>query len=256
MDLNVVMKDLRRVLYKNSPTILTALGVGGLITTVILAVKATPKALEIIEMETEYRSTEEHDSNYMKRIETLDVIELTWKEYIPTIAMGAITIACIIGSNRIHMRRNAALASLFAIAETSLKEYQARVAEKFGEKKEEMIRGELAQEKLDKNPVDEKIVVLTGKGQYLCYDSFSGQYFKSDIEALHRAENVFNQRLLREGWLCINSFYDEIGLEPIALGDEMGWIAEKSLLEMRFNTKLAKDEPCLVIDYMISPIHI
>jgi hypothetical protein len=258
MDINVLTKSskqLVKIFNKNSPTILTAMGVAGMITTVVLAIKATPKAILIVEREKEFRYDEYGETAI--NLEPLDIFELTWKLYLPTAGMGLFTIACMIGSNSIHLRRNAALASLFSVAESTLKEYQAKVVETIGDKKEEKIRGEIAQDKLDKNPVDEKSVILTGKGNYLCYDAFSGRYFRSDVERLRKEENLFNQKLIREGWLNINEFYYEIGLESIELGDEMGWIAERALLELKFSTKLAKgNEPCLVMDYTVRPYHI
>jgi hypothetical protein len=267
MDLSLITnttKNLGRTIDRNSPTILTALGVAGLVSTVILAIKATPKAEAILFHEADFRRKEwsEQTGEIEEVCPTdsftpIEIVELTWKEYIPTVVMGAITISCMIGANHISLRRNAALASLLSIAETTLHEYQEKVKEQIGEKKEEKIRGEIAQDKLDANPPDEKTIILTGKGDYLCFDNFSGRYFRSDIETLRRAENAFNQRLLRQGWLSINEFYDEIGLERIDLGDEMGWIAERQLLELKFDSKNAKDyEPALVVNYRVSPHHI
>jgi hypothetical protein len=238
---------------RNSPSILTGFGVAGLIGTVALAIKATPKAMEILEREKDFREIEEGDTS---PIDPLDAVELTWKCYIPTIAMGALTITCMIGSNHISLRRNAALLSLYSIAESTLKEYQEKVVEQIGEKKEEKLRSEIAQDHLDKNPVDNKTVIITGKGDYLCYDAFSGRYFRSNIEALQRAEIAFNQRLMRSDWLCINEFYYEIGLESIELGDEMGFIAERNKLELKFDSKLAQGEPCLHMGYSVTPHHI
>lgn len=262
MDLSIITKSSRefgRALSKNSPTILTALGVAGLLSTVVLAIKATPKAVLIVEMEEKYRLENFQDEDYNTLpIPPLDIVELTWREYVPTVAMGLATIACMVGSNHINLRRNAALASLFSITETALREYQAKVVEQIGEKKEEKIRGEISQDHLDANPMNKSSIIITGKGQYPCFDFFSKRYFLSDIEALKKAENIFNQRLLRSGWLGINEFYEEIGLEGIELGTEMGWIAERSLMELRFYTMQTKDsgEPCLVVDYMVSPNHI
>ena len=93
------------------------------------------------------------------------------------------------------------------MAESASREYKAKVVEQIGAKKADKIEEELAQDKLDKNPANEKTVVLTGKGQYLCFDSFSSRYFRSDIESIRKIENVFNQRLLREDWLCITQTY-------------------------------------------------
>jgi len=261
MDLSIISKSsqqIGRTITRNSPTILTGLGVAGLITTVILAVKATPKALEILEMENQFRFEETNDPDYAVPIDFWDKVELTWKCYIPATVMGAATIACMIGSNSIHLRRNAALVSLFSIAESTLKEYQAKVVEQIGDKKEEKIRSEIAQDRIDNHPVTESVVIMTGKGDYLIFDFFSKRYFRSNIDMLKRAENTFNQKLLRSGWLGINEFYEELGLEGIELGDEMGWIAERQLMELKFSTKMAKDtdEPCLVLDYMVTPHHI
>lgn len=258
MDLTVITKptkQLVRLVNVNSPTILTGIGVAGLITTVILAIKATPKALERIEMEKRFRYEEFGENEPLTKLE---VIETTWKCYIPTAGMGLLTIASIIFANNINLRRNAALASLYSITETTLKEYQAKVVEQIGEKKEEKIRGEIAQDHIDQKTVDDKTVIFTGNGNYLCFDDFSKRYFRSDIEKIRQSVNRFNQKLLREGWLGINEFYYELGLESIELGDEFGWIAERELLEMKTSTKMAKDsgEPCLVIDYMVKPIHI
>lgn len=247
-------KQLGRAISRNSPTILTALGVAGLLTTVILAVKATPKAMEILEYEKQFRFEQENAITPDEPIEILDTIELTWKCYIPTILMGVATASCIIGANHISLRRSAVLTSLYSIAETSLKEYQQKVVETIGDKKEEKIREEIVKDKIESNPPKDNSIILTGKGNYLCYDVFSGRYFRTSVEEIQRAEIRFNQKLLREGWMDINMFYDEVGLEPIELGNQMGWIAQYAILELKFTSTLTKDtEPCLVMEYRVPP---
>lgn len=250
-------KQLLRTIDRNSTTILTGLGVAGLIGTVILAIKATPKAIDLVEKEKTFRY-EQYSDEFPINMTPLEIVETTWKEYVPTVLMGTTTIACMIASNHISVRRNAALVSLLTIAESTLREYQEKVTEQLGEKKAEKIREEILQDHLDKTPMSSQTVILTGNGNYPCFDNFSKRYFRSDIEHIRRSVNQFNQRLLRAGYLGINEFYDELGLEPIELGDEFGWIAERSMLEVRFDTKMAKEsgEPCLVIDYMVVPHHI
>jgi len=244
-------KQISRALSKNSPSILTGFAVAGLLSTVILAVKATPQAMHILKREEKFREEEEND---LEPIDIVDTIDLTWKCYIPTFVMGVTTITCMIGANSISLRRNAALASLFSITETALKEYQAKVVETIGEKKEEKIRDEIAQEKVINTPPQDKTIILTGKGEYLCLDSFSGRYFRSNIDLIHRAENAFNHKLIREGWMDINQFYDELGLEPVELGNEMGWIAQYAILDIRETVTMTKEgEPCLVMEYRVQP---
>lgn len=264
MDLSIITKSYRqlgRAITKNSPTILTALGAAGVVATVILAIKATPKALEVLEMEDRFREEEwknNRDSGDPRT--TLETIELTWKLYIPTATMGLTTIACIIGANHISMRRNAALASLFTITETALKEYQAKVVEQIGEKKAEKIQSEIAQDHLDNNQTTQQSIIITGGGDYLVFDQFSSRYFRTNIDKVQRAANTYNQKLLREGWLSINYFYDELGLEEVELYQEYGWIAERGLLDIKTYSKVAtiegKQEPCMVIDYHVTPNHI
>lgn len=266
MNLSVIqtgLKSIGRTIDQNSPTILTSLGVGGLIATVAFAIRGTVKATDILQQEGHFR-LEQYEKQTGEvaypddMFTTQEIIELTWKEYIPTAVMGVTTIACMIGANHISLRRNAALVSLFTMTERTLREYQTKVVEQIGEKKEEKVREAIAQDRIDENPPSEKTIVLTGNGDYLCFDTFSSRYFRSDVEKLRRAENQFNKRLIRGEWLGINEFYDEIGLEPIELGDEFGWIAERSIMELKFTTKMAKDsnEPCLVMDYYVTPHHI
>jgi hypothetical protein len=262
---NNAVRQFGRSIDRNSPTILTALAVAGVVSTVAMAIKATSKAKDALNEEANYRADEwssqtgEHQSAYPDDFFTQkEIIEITWRFYVPTAVSGLITIGSMIGANHISLRRNAALLSLLSMAETAAREYQEKVVEQIGERKAEKINEEIVQDHLDKHPVDEKAVILTGNGSYLCFDDFSGRYFRSDVESIRRGANTFNQMLLREGWLGINHFYYEIGLDPIELGDEFGWIAERSLLELRLNTKLAKDtqEPCLVIGYSVTPNHI
>ena len=263
MNFSLIVKDIGKAINRNSPTILTGMGVAGLVGTVALAVRGTVKAYSALAQEANFRADEyseqtgEHQSSYPGDFTTQEIVEITWRYYVPTAVSGAFTIACMIGSNHISSRRNAALVSLFTLTEKALREYEQKVVETIGEKKEALIQGELAQDKLNADPIENKTVIVTGQGDFPCYDVFSGRYFFSNIEFLRKKENEFNQRLLRELWLPINDFFYEIGLDQIDMGQEMGWIAERELMELKFSTKLTTDgKPCLVMDYRVSPYHI
>jgi hypothetical protein len=269
-----VAKNLGGMITRNSPTILTGVAVAGLVTTTVLGIRATPKALALIDdyvwnkYETEVEDQEEMSfaewlgvdtdgyswrdkTNYLSRKET---IKLTWKTYVPTVAVGTITIACIIGANHISLRRNAALASLYGLTEAAFKEYQTKVVETIGKNKELKIRDEVSADRLKKNPPGANEVIFTGKGVVLCYDSLSGRYFKSDIEQIRRAVNELNRDLMSDMFLSVNEFYYAIGLSGIKLGDQMGWDIDKGLLEIDFSAQLSDEgEPCLVLNYSIEP---
>lgn len=256
--LTTTMSSLKKIAVKNSPNVLTVAGVVGLFASLGMAIDASKKADKVIEQEVIFRHEEYSDD---EPISLEDKVLLTWKIYAPTAVMVLSTAGCIIMANHIHNRRYAALASLLAVAETGLREYQAKVVDTIGEKKEEILRGEIAKDHVNENPPSKETIIFTGHGNYLCYDYFSKRYFRSNIDLIQKAENKFNQRLLREGWLGINEFYYELGLEPIELGDEFGWIAERNMLEIKRSTIFAtladgSQEPSLVIDYMVSPHHI
>lgn len=232
---------------KESPTILTGISITGLISTAILAARAAPAAGKIIE---------EADAklNWDEDLTLLEKVKLTWKLYLPAGLVGLSTITCIIGANSIHLRRNAALVGLYTFTEGALKEYQQKVIEVIGDKKDGKIRDEIAQDKLDKNPIDGYNVILTGQGQHLFYDSLSSRYFKSDIETVRKAINDFNVELFKDMYRTLNDFYDELDIEGTEMGRNMGWNVEDGTLEVRFSAKIATSgEPCVVLNYPVQP---
>jgi hypothetical protein len=240
---------------QNSPTILTGLSVAGLISTVIMAVRTTPKAIRIIDVaKTGRYLTAQEKNESPDDLTKLDIIKLTWKCYIPVMIMGGVTIGCIIGANSINLRRNAALASAYSLSETVLKEYQSKVVETIGENKERKIKDEIAKDKIIKNPVDDNEVIITNYGETLCYDSLSGRYFKSDIERIRSAFNTVSYDMMSEMFISLNQLYSELGLRGTELGDQLGWHVDGGKLEPDFSSQLTDDgRPCLVINYSVMP---
>jgi len=261
MQVREIAKNLGGVISKNSPTILTGAAVTGLITTVIFAVRATPKALSLIDEELYARKGDEmygeYGSDIGERICSLpakDVVRITWKCYIPTAGVAATTVMCIIGANHISLRRNAALASVYSLTETAFKEYQAKVVETVGKNKELKVRDEIAADLLKANPQSSSEVIITGKGETLCFDRLCGRYFESDIEYIRRAINEINHTLMNDMFVTLNELYYEIGLPPNDLGDELGWHIDNGLIEPAFSTQLTdKGVPCLVLYFEVYP---
>lgn len=253
LTLSKVAKNMQHTLGKYSPQILTGIGVAGMITTVVLAVKATPKALELIE-----DKKEELDTG---KLTVVDTVKTAWKPYVPAVVTGVLSTVCIIGGNAVGTRRTAALAAAYKISETALHEYKDAVVETIGEEKSKEVKEKVAQNKLDKNPVVEKQIIVTNKGTFLCYDSLSGRYFQSDIETIRKAQNDINDYLFSEDYASLNMFYDFLGLEHTRLGAELGWKIDSGTLQIEFDSTLASDKsqgiapgtPCLVLDYNVAP---
>lgn len=249
MTLIEIAKRAEKLAVDNSPAILTAIGVTGTITTAFLTGKASFRAGEII-------ANEEYKQNaYAKNrsLESKEKFVLVWKEYIPAVGTGVLTLVCIIFANRIGNRRAAAVAAAYTISEKAFSEYKEKVVERLGTPKEQKIRDEVAQDRVDRNPGGHDIVV-TGGGEVLCYEAFTGRYFKSDMETLKKGQNDLNYTILNDGYASLSDFYNKIDLPTTSFSEEVGWTSDK-LLELNFSTVLSEDgRPCISIDFMTAPI--
>jgi len=246
--IKTTFKSASQVFRRNSPTILTGLGVAGLVSTTVMAVRATPKALQILELAREEKK---------RPLTKMEVVKTAYPYYIPPIILGGATIGCIIGANSINLKRNAALASAYSITEATLKDYKAKVQKTLGEKETQKIKDELAKDKIEGDPLDQHHVFMTGHGDTLCYDAYTGRYFKSDKEQIKRAENQLNRNLLVDDFVSLNEVYDYLGLEGVKLGDDIGWqVAQDNyaIITFIFSSHLASNGvPCMVIDFEIPP---
>ena len=245
-NLKPVIQSAKTYLNRRCPEILTGIGITGMIATTVLAVKATPKALELID-----------DAHYEKGedLTTPETIKACWKCYIPAATTGVVSVACLIGANSVHVRRNAALATAYKLSETAFSEYKSKVLESVGEKKEQVIREKVAQERIDKDPVSKSGIIITEKGNTLCYDYISKRYFKGDVDRIRKVENKLNKQMLHDicGYISLNDFYDEIGLEHIEFGDDLGWNVE-NMIDLDISPGMADDDtPCLVIGHHNGP---
>lgn len=247
-NISVVAKGVRLWVSRHTPEILTGLGIAGMVTTTVLAVQATPKALRLIE---ERREALELD--YDEKLPAVETIKAAWKPYIPAVVTGGVSVACLIGASSVNLRRNAALAAAYHLSETALSEYKEKVIETIGERKEKTVRDKIDKDHVEKNPPRNNEIIITGDGDTLCYDHHSGQYFKSSIDKLKKIENELNSRLLREDYISLNDLYDELGLPFTQVGEDLGWHVSKGLIEFGYGSQLIKDTPCLVLNYNVAP---
>ena len=247
-DVSLVTNAIKTTAIKRCPEILTGIGLAGMITATVLAVCATPKAVRLLD--------EKKKALNADKLPVTETVKATWKCYIPTAVTMVLSSACIIGANSVHVKRYAALGAAYALSESTFKEYRDKVVETVGDKKEQKVHDEIAKEKIEKQPVSSSEVIVTGKGETLCYDSISGRYFKSDMEKLRQAQNELNRRMISEMNISLNDFYAEIGLNEISIGDNIGWDINKGLIELGFSSQLADDgTPCLVVDFRNPPTY-
>lgn len=136
-------------LKRSSPTILTCLSVAGFVGTTVLAVRATPKALAILDEATvEYcangRTNHDDIQNLPKRLPFKETVQLTWKCYIPAALVGLSTVTCIVGINALSKRNQASLASAYAMLSESYQQYRKAANVVYGEDADSKIKAQMA----------------------------------------------------------------------------------------------------------------
>lgn len=180
-----------------------------MIATSIMAVKATPKALSHLEV-----AKEEKGDDLTK----FEIVKVAGPAYIPAIAMGASTLACIFGANILNKRQQAGMASAYALLDSSYKEYRKKTIELYGEEGDKKIKDEIAKDKYNKADIKQ-----SDPDKTLFYDDYSGRYFESTIEAILYAKYALNRDLHMREYATLNEWYDYIKLPHVDSGDELGW---------------------------------
>lgn len=243
MDIKKLRNNVISTVSDKSPEILIGLGLAGMLTSTILAVKATPKALDILEQED-------------RELSKIDKVKLTWKCYAPAAIGYCTSAACIIGANSVNSKRNAVLAGAYKLSESALLEYRDKVVEVIGEEKEKEIRDAIAEDRIQQGPKQASGVLVAGKGDTLCYDMYSGRYFNSDMDTINRILNDINYKLMQDNIMSVNDVYDALGLNPISTGYDVGWNVDEGLIRLYFTSSLTEDgQPCLAVHFDNLPKH-
>lgn len=258
MTLKQLAYKAEKLVTDNSPLLLTVIGVTGTVTTAVLTGQATFKAAELIQKEKDVRvwSSAPIDSQDFKGAELTprETFELVWRLYIPAAGVGVMTITCIVLANRIGNRRAAAIAAAYSVSEKAFEEYREKIIEKIGANKEREARDDLAQDRVNRNPVGKTEVIITGGGEVLCYDTYTARYFMSDMETLKKAQNDVNYQVINQFYASLSDFYNKIGLPSTKTSDDVGWNSDQ-LMEIEFSTTMSDDDrPCIAIDFRVDPV--
>lgn len=196
---------------RNSSTILTCVGSIGVVTTVVLAVKATPKAIRLLESAEEEKGEE---------LTTLETVKIAGPAYIPAAITGVSTIACIFGANILSKCQQASLMSAYALIENSYKEYKNKLKVLYGDDADKEVTQEIVKDRY------EDYDVSVSDGKQLFFDYFSMRYFESTMEEVLIGENNFNKNLTLNGYASLNELYDSLGIPRVDYGYELGWSHE------------------------------
>lgn len=259
--MNTVTRNLNRVgfqLKKHSPEILIVTGIVGIVTSAVMACKATTKINDILE-DTKTQVEKVHtvleddsipEETYSEEDSKKDLAIIYAKAglsfvklYGPSILLGAVSIASIITSNNILRKRNIALAAAYTVVDTGFKEYRGRVIERFGEELDKELKYNIKAENVKETFIDEdgsektvdKTVEMTDP--HACYSNYARFYddgckgWTKDPELnlvfLKQMQQYANDRLRARGHLFLNEVYDMLGIPHSSAGQIVGWIYDE-----------------------------
>lgn len=243
MNLGDLGKLVRSNTKEHSPLILSiAAGVGTLATSYLVG-KASFQACDLIRKDEEELGTA---SDPKQRL--IERTKLVWKLYIPAAISATSTITCIVGANRVGLKKTLAAQTAFAVSERVYAEYRDKVIEEYGERKDQSIRDSIAAEHIKKT-APEQNMLISGPGNVLCCEMYTGRYFSSDMETLRKAQNELNHKLNMHDYATFDDFYELVGLARTSSSSQMGWESSK-LMALEFSTVLTDDgRPCLAFEY-------
>lgn len=242
---------------KASPEIMVVAGVVGVVTSTVMACKATTKVNDILEetrkqvddvhnvLDSDVVSADEYTNDDAKKdlaiIYTQTGVKLI-KLYAPSVLVGALSITGILASHKILKKRNVALTAAYATIDRSFKEYRGRVVERFGKELDRELRYNIKAQEIEEKTVDKdgnetvekKTISVVDPNMYSDYarifDNGSMGWTKDpeyNLMFLKLQQNQANDRLRAQGYLFLNDVYDMLGIPRTKAGQIVGWIYDK-----------------------------
>jgi hypothetical protein len=221
---------------KNSPHIFFVAGIAGVVTSTVLACKATLKleaTLDELNLDVELvkanRVEEEHSKElaYVYGMGSAKIVVL----YAPAVAVGALSIAALAGSHVALTRRNTALTAAYAGIAKAYSEYRDRVREELGTDKELDIYHGVLLEKVkgeDGKSLEIKTIDPNKTSPYArFFDEYSPNWQKNaELNKLfvQCQQNWLNHRLIATGHVFLNEAYDALGIPRSSAGQIVGWV--------------------------------
>ena len=242
---------------KASPEIMVVAGVVGVVTSTVMACKATTKVNDILEetrkqvddvhnvLDSDVITEEEYNNDDAKKdlaiIYTQTGVKLI-KLYAPSVIVGALSITGILASHKILKKRNVALTAAYATIDRSFKEYRGRVVERFGKELDRELRYNIKAQEIEEKTVDKdgnetiekKTISVVDPNMYSDYarifDNGSMGWTKDpeyNLMFLKLQQNQANDRLRAQGYLFLNDVYDMLGIPRTKAGQIVGWIYDE-----------------------------
>lgn len=208
---------------KHAATILTWLGATGVVATSVLAVKATPEAMKIIEEKRKELPEGVND------LTPYDKFKAAWKPYIPSVMTGLGTISCIFGANIVNKRTQASLISSYALLSKYFNEYRHEAHNTYkleeGKNANQVIQKSLFEKKIKTDPPKD---IFVDDDEMLVYlptyatSHFNDGYITTKKSTILNLEKRINDEINKEGYVCFNRIYKWLGIKDSKL-PAWGW---------------------------------
>ena len=251
-----LMKTYKKVelkAIKHSPEILAGVGVVGVVGSLVMACKATTKLSNVLEESKEQLDKikevaadpayeEKYSQDDAKKDTTITYVQTAMKVtklYAPSVILCASSLGCLLASNNILKKRNAALSAAYMTVDKSFKEYRKRVADRFGEEVEKEIRYNIKAEEITKvdengNEVTETVKVMDGTDDPNSYSDYARFFDEScaawqndaeyNLTFLKAQQQYANDLLKARGRLFLNEVYRMLGIDETKAGQVVGWV--------------------------------
>ena len=251
-----IFNNSRNMVQKHSPEILAGVGVVGVVASGVMACKATLKLNDILdecketrdkikEVEENPEFEDRYSSEDAKKDLTVNYMQTSMKIaklYAPAVLLGSASLGCLLASNDILRKRNAALSAAYMTVDKGFKEYRQRVAERFGEEVEKEIRYNIKAQEIETTVVNEdgseavvkETVNVMDPNLYSDYAKFfdeASPYWQNDPEYnlmfLKAQQQYANDLLKSRGRLFLNEVYEMLGIDKTKAGQIVGWVYNK-----------------------------
>lgn len=251
--------NIKTLVKRAIPPVLTVVSAGGVIATAVLSSKAALKADILLK---------EAEESKHEQLTTFEKVQVSAPAYLPTVAAGALTVACIVGLRSYDRRQQAAAIAGYALIKRNYEKYQGKVKELLGLEEHHKITEAIARDVEVEVPKEHCLIAQGGIGpsstmdfgvneeKRLFYDTFSDRYFESTIGDVLQAEHHLNRNFHLGGYVSVNDFYDLLGLDHIKDGDKLCWTLQEGLEWVDFDhssTVLDDGLECCVIDMVFPP---
>lgn len=243
---------------KNSPEILLGAGIVGFVGTIVLACRATCRADEVLEFhrrkikdindakeiaDADPEGEMSYDVEIYRQDKAIRYLKTTGnlaKLYAPTVAVGTLSLACILTSRNIMQKRYLGVVAAYNGLSAAFEEYRKRVRDEYGEGLDKHFRYGTTYEELpvydengkktkEKEQVENTNSNLVAPTDDYCrfFDSSNPNWDPNPAFSmmwLRGQQNLLNDILHTRGHVFLNEVYDALGFEHTPQGAVLGWL--------------------------------